>query len=135
MDKYTIDELLEKHYWIIDILPKQVPAGSKGQYAAVEAYYLERKRFSEIKQRHVDLVLKLNCYMDICIDGEVNPEPKILASRLPIRHMDIRLGEALIVSEPDETNLTVYNPDEALLELLKALASREGLFVWEPKNN
>ena len=48
-------------------------------------------------------------------------------------HLDIRSGEALIVSEPDETNLTVYNPDEALLELLRALASREGLFVWKPE--
>jgi hypothetical protein len=35
MEKYTIDELLQKPYWIIDILPRQVPADSKGQYAAV----------------------------------------------------------------------------------------------------
>ena len=27
----TIEEYLEKPYWVIDILPKQVPAGSKGQ--------------------------------------------------------------------------------------------------------
>ena len=34
----TIEELLNTPYWIIDILPKQVPAGGAGQYFAVEKY-------------------------------------------------------------------------------------------------
>lgn len=35
----NIDDLLQKPYWIIDILPKQVPADSSGQYFAVEKYF------------------------------------------------------------------------------------------------
>ena len=46
--KYSIDELLEKEYWIADILPQQVPPGSKGQYFAIEEYYFDQKRISEI---------------------------------------------------------------------------------------
>ena len=38
--KKTIDELLQCSYWIIDILPSQVPKDSPGQYFAVEDYFL-----------------------------------------------------------------------------------------------
>lgn len=38
----TIEELLEKPYWIIDILPKQVPKDSPGQYFAVEDFFLKK---------------------------------------------------------------------------------------------
>ena len=38
----TIDELLQAPYWIVDILPEQVPADGPGQYFAVERYYLRR---------------------------------------------------------------------------------------------
>lgn len=30
-----IEELMQKDYWIIDIMPKQVPKGSAGQYFAI----------------------------------------------------------------------------------------------------
>ena len=34
--KKTVDELLQCPYWVIDILPSQVPKDSPGQYFAVE---------------------------------------------------------------------------------------------------
>jgi hypothetical protein len=55
----TIEELLNTPYWIIDILPKQVPAGSAGQYFAIEKY-LRETQLSDIKKKHVNLILKLN---------------------------------------------------------------------------
>ena len=45
----TVEELLECPYWIIDILPLQVPKDSPGQYFAVEKYFLQDKRIEEIK--------------------------------------------------------------------------------------
>ena len=36
VEKKTVEELLQCPYWIIDILPSQVPADSPGQYFAVE---------------------------------------------------------------------------------------------------
>ena len=41
-------------------------------------------------------------------------------------------GEAMILSEPDDTHMTVFNADEKLLELIRVIASGEGLFVWSP---
>ena len=130
----TIDELLETPYWIADILPAQVPADSPGQYFAVEQYYLAEPRRTAIKQKHLNLILKLNCYRDLRLDEEAdpNPPPERIGDALFRRRLCIRTEDAMIVSEPDETWLTVYNPDEALLELIRALAAGEGLFVWKP---
>ena len=73
--------MLEKPYWIIDILPKQVPKDSPGQYFAVEDFFL-KEELSEIKKKHINVVLKLNCYMDITIDDDMNPSPEQIRDTL-----------------------------------------------------
>lgn len=132
--KKTIEELLQCPYWIIDIMPSQVPADSAGQYFTVEKYFLQRDRFTEIKQKHINLILKLNCYRDISIDDEVeiNPSPEYIAEQMKNRYLYIRIGESMILSEADDTHLTIFNPDSQLLELIRQIASGEGLYVWKP---
>ncbi len=34
----------------------------------------------------------------------------------------------------DDHYMTIYNPDEDLLELVRQCAHAEGLFVWGPKH-
>ena len=130
----TVEELLECPYWIVDILPSQVPEGSPGQYFAVEKYFLQGNRLKAIKQAHINLILKLNCYRDISISDEtaVNPLPEHLAAEMRKRYLYIMTGDSMILSEPDDTHLTVFNPDPQLLELIRQIASGEGLFVWKP---
>ena len=130
----NLDELFDAPYWIIDILPMQVPKDSSGQYFAVEKYFLAEDRLSDIKQKHINVILKLNCYRDISIDegSAINPSPEALADEMRSSHLCILVDEAMIVSEPDDTYMTVYNPDERLLELIEAIASSEGMFVWKP---
>ena len=132
--KKTVEDLLQSSYWIIDILPSQVPEDSPGQFFSVEEYFLQGDRIEEIKQKHIDLVLKLNCYRDISISDEtvVNPLPKHIADEMKKRYLYIMLGESMILSEPNDTHLTVFNPDSQLLELIRQIASGEGLFVWKP---
>ena len=134
MRKMSIDELLQKPYWIIDILPMQVPKDSPGQYFAVENYFLEEERLSAIKQKHINVILKLNCYRDLSIDEETekNPRPERIAEEMRKRYLYLMSDDAMILSEPDDTHMTVFNPDEELLKLLKLLASSEGLFLWKP---
>ena len=95
----TIDELLETPYWVIDILPQQVPAGSAEQFFAIEHHYLEPEQLARIKQRHIDVVLKLNCYRDISVDEGTtyNPSPALLASQIATTHTHILVDDALIV--------------------------------------
>lgn len=126
-----IEELLQAPYWIIDILPMQVPKDSSGQYFSVEDYFL-KEQLAEIKQKHINVILKLNCYMDIYIEEESNPAPGRIAAVMRERYIYIMIGNAMILSEPDDTHMTVFNPDEPLLELIRTISTAEGLFVWKP---
>ena len=130
----TVEELLQCPYWIIDILPSQVPKDSPGQYFSVEEYFLQGDRLEEIKHKHINLILKLNCYRDISISDEavINPLPEHIADEMKERYLYIMIGESMILSEPDDTHLTVFNPDPQLLELIRQIAFSEGLFVWKP---
>ena len=130
----TIDELLETQYWVIDILPEQVSAGAPGQYFAIERYWLEPSRLATVKRKHLDLILKLNCYRSVSLDEEetVNPDPERIEEAVLNRYVCILTGDSMIISEPDDLCLTLYNPDEQLLELIRPLAAGEGLFVWKP---
>ena len=130
----SIEDLLEMPYWIVDILPEQVKADSPGQYFTVERHWMKTCG-TEIKRRHADIVLKLNCYYDVWLDEEpeVNPTPHRIAEAILTRYVCILLGDSLIVSDPDDTNLTVYNPDERLLSLLETLCMGEGLYLWQPE--
>ncbi len=132
--KRSIEELLEKPYWILDVLPEQVKRDSPGQFFAVERYFLEPSRLAAVKESHVRTILKLNCYRSLSLDeeGKTNPPPEEIAEAVRTRHVCLLTEDALIVSDPDELYLTVYDPDEPLLGLLRALAAGEGLYLWKP---
>ncbi|MBO4849126.1 MAG: hypothetical protein J5586_08245 [Clostridia bacterium] len=129
----TVEDLLEAPYWVIDVLPKKVPDRSPGRYFAVEEYYLTEPRRSEIKRKHIDLVLKLYCYRRLMTeDAEPAPPPELIADRMLKDRVLIMTDGALLVSEPDCLYMTLYGPDAALLKLVRELAKGEGLYVWKP---
>ena len=130
----TIEELFETPYWIIDILPKQVPKDSPGQYFTIEDFFL-KEQLTEIKKKHIDVILKLNCYMDISIDGDKNPAPERIRDIMMERYVYIMLGDSMVLSEPDDTHMTVFNPDKELMDLIREISSSEGLFVWEVQSD
>ena len=132
--KRSVEELLEKPYWILDVLPEQVKRDSPGQFFAVERYFLEPSRLAAVKESHVRTILKLNCYRSLSLDeeSETNPPPEEIAEAVRTRHVCLLTEDALIVSDPDELYLTVYDPDEPLLDLLRTLAAGEGLYLWKP---
>ena len=138
--------LTAREYWLIDVLPKQVPANGGGQYFAVERRFLAHPHIDRIFRRFASAVLRLNCYYDLHLsrDGEHwtrNPDPVHLAARIEsIAGSQDRLwlligdAEALITVSGDDAYMTLYRPDAALLELIRVLAGAEGLFVWGPRN-
>ena len=132
--KTETEALFDAPCWIIDILPKQVPEGSGGQYFALEKYFLSEPARTEIRERHIRLILKLNCYRDVTLepDPEPNPPPERIVSAMRNGRALLRFGDSLIVSEPDDINMTLFGPDPEFLDLVKAAAPGEGLFVWQP---
>ena len=141
----NVFELLEKPYWVVDILPKQVPKDSAGQYFKVEQYFLKRR--PALCEKFVRVLLKLNCYLDMELseDGDswtLNPAPEALEKEIgacmddgpakAILYVFLRLEKTLIVIDWDSTNMTLYNPSETLLDLVRQLVMPEGLYLWKP---
>ena len=137
-------QLLEGPYWIVDILPEQVDADAGGQYFAVERYFLEQSRIVPLRRKYAEMLLRLNCYYDMavsfdsCMSWETNPDPEAFAARVAglSGHDFLRAlfeeQNAMIDYDHNDTYLTVYDPDFALLDKVRALAAGSGLFVWSP---
>lgn len=132
--EWRIDRLLETPYWIIDILPKQVPKNSPGQYPSVEQFFLKSYVIAEKK---TEILLKLNCYYDLQIVTEkeelTNPAPEVLANLIRTDCFNILVSNALMATDFQDTYMTLYNPDNNLLSLVRQLAASAGLFVWKPE--
>ena len=130
-----------EEYWVIDFLPVLVPADGVGQYFAVEEYLRSSEEGKEIYERFVRLLLKLNCYDDLCVtSGEddepvINPEPAQLADlvcacRKPGYGLCMRTGSAAVITlNSEDLYMTLYEPDDDLLRLMGMLCASEGLFL------
>ena len=140
IDENYIDEHIRKHYWIIDILPKQVPSDKRGPYFTIEEYFLKPEQMKQICQRFGNLMIKLNCYYNFsaCHAFEhwvENPKPEDLMEWLRSNQMlyvGIESEDAMIGFTGDDHYMTLYNPSQSLLDLVLPLAASEGLFVWNP---
>ncbi len=139
------DGLREKEYWLVDVLPMQVPEHSGGQYFAVEHCFLSHPLIDGIFRKFAAVVLKLNCYYEIRIssDGEYwtsNPDPVQLTKCIeacaggPGRLcLLLGRGDGLLTLNGDDAYMTLYHPEKKVLELIRVLAGAEGLFVWGPR--
>jgi hypothetical protein len=136
-------ETENRPYWIIDILPKQVPADSPGRYFTVEKYFLAH--LDELCRKFARVLIKLNCYraLRVSMDNEqwtedFSPEDletffqDSVDTHTPL-FIRILPSEALLAFTGDDHYLTLYAPDEDLLTLLRPLTASEGLFVWTPE--
>ena len=142
----TIEEYLKRPYWVIDILPKQVPADGKGQYFRIEKYFLEHPQIDNIYRKFTNILLKLNCYEDIDVSGDgedwiTNPAPEELEAALlkcmadkQMFYIILKSADVLITVSGNDTYMTVYNPTEEMTELIRSLADSEGLAIWQPNN-
>ena len=136
-----IEHLLTKPYWIIDILPKQVPANSGGQYFTIEKYFLSPPHVDAIYHKFANVLLKLNCYVDIMVfnvNGETwveNPAPddleQMVLERKPL-FVVLKQSQAMLSITGDDHNMTVYGANEETLQFLSTITASEGLYVWKP---
>ena len=128
-----IEELLQKPFWIIDILPEQVKKDGPGQYFEVEKFFLKDK---DLRKKQLNVILKLNCYYDIrvWIDSEPveNPSPNKLKELVGKTHLNIEVGEAFIMVDDADTHMAIFNAEGRLLEMVKQLVAAEGMFMWQP---
>lgn len=135
----NIDQLLEKTCYVIDFLPERVPEDSDGQYFDVDYYLLNSSRYVILKDRSVNVILKLMCYYHTRIlwDEWIDkPDPELvenIVSEIMDNHsgtLDCLFPEEnmLLVFDWDSLYLAVYNPPQRAHELMKQIAASEGLF-------
>ena len=136
-----IEELLSKPYWIVDILPKQVPADAGGQYFTIENYFLKSPHVDAIYRKFAGVLLKLNCYVDLAVfkvedeSWMENPAPddleRLVLERRPLIVV-LKQSQTMLSITGDDHNMTLYGADEETLQLISSIASAEGLSVWKP---
>ena len=136
-----IEELLSKPYWIVDILPNQVPVNSGGQYFTIEKYFLTSPHVDAIYRKFALVLLKLNCYVDLAVfkvedeSWMENPAPddleRLVLERRPL-FVVLKQSQTMLSITGDDHNMTLYGADEETLQLISSIASAEGLSVWKP---
>ena len=123
-----IEELLNAPCWIIDILPGRVPEDKAKEYAELEKVFLYTEN---LKRKFYNVLMKLRCYFDFKI---VMPECDASVYKLwglvGHKNLQIIVGEALLVLDPDDMYMSLYNPSDDMLELVKSIAATEGMCVW-----
>ena len=140
-------ELLEGPYYIIDRFPKQVPGddATANRYFPVHHYLRKPERMKVLRRKFAEILLRLNCYhemavsFDSCYNWEINPEPEAFADKLEnfegndfLRVIFEKEGAMIDFEPDDDTCMTLFDPKEHLLELVRQLAASEGFFVWQP---
>ena len=116
-----------------DLNGEQIAALSK---LLQEEYVVEGDLRREVNG-NIRRLIAVNCYRGIRLDedGESNPSPEQTAEAMRNRSVCIMTGDSMIVSEPDDMYMTLFNADAELLSLFRTLAAGEGLYVWKPEKN
>ena len=136
-----INELLEKPCHVIDFLPQRVPNTSNGHFFDVEYYLLNSKKRHEMKNRYVNIILKLMCYYRTSIlwnGWNNNPKPadieaavsEIMENHSGTLNILFPDEDTLLVFEWDCLNFAVYNLSESMKEIVEKIALSEGFFCW-----
>lgn len=140
----VLNDLLEKPYYVIDFLPRQVPRDGDGQFFRIENYLLNNYERYGLRDRFIRTILKLMCYYRVTVHwGEwlEQPAPEqiaeivdtIMENHSGYMNMLFPDKNALLVLEWDCLNLTLYNPDAELIALAEQAAQSEGLFCRKPE--
>ena len=48
--------------------------------------------------------------------------------------VNILVNDTMIISDPEDTHMTIFDQDKELLLLVRELAAGEGMFVWRAEN-
>lgn len=138
----TVEERLTMPYWVIDILPEQVPADRGAHWLRLERACLAEPHRTRIRRRFAGVLLRLNAYVSFRVmtpeEDMVwdDPAPDRLAALLTETDLDLLIlpeGEdSLITVNRDDLYMTLYHPSDAMLRRVGALAAAEGLFLRRP---
>ena len=134
-----LDRLLERECYIIDFLPKQVHRDSRGQFFEVENYLLNTHARYGLNNKYISIILKIMCYYPVSIQwGKWIEQPKpeqvveIIDAIMENHSGDVDIllpdQDVLLQFGWDCLNMSIYNPNEEMCEILEKIAISEGMF-------
>ena len=139
----TVERLLEDDYWIIDILPSQIPIEKQAEYRALTDEYYESGKIAQLHQRYADILTMINSRFKtdmLCMpEDEWTISPDDVAVKDAVIHhtergcVDLLLPEeeTLISLQAEDLYITVYHPTEEILSLLRQAVSESGFYIWQ----
>ena len=139
----TVERLLEDDYWIIDILPSQIPIEKQAEYRALTDEYFESGKVAQLHRRYADILTMINSRFKtamLCMpEDEWTISPDDVAVKDAVIHhteqgcVDLLLTEeeTLISLQAEDLYITVYHPTEELLSLLRQAVSESGFYIWQ----
>ena len=140
MYEELIEALSTQPCWVVDLLPKQVPAHSRGSFFAVERYYRQQEQMEQLHSRFLRVLLGLACYYPFAVSFDAGehwtqqPAPAELADallQLPANGSFLAVfpeNEAFVSFDGSDICMSVYHPAGEFLQLLQQLAAAAGLF-------
>ena len=139
------DDLITAAFYVVDFLPRQVPADGGGQFFAVERYYMKKDRLKTLYRHFARILLKLNCYYDFIVGTDETWMAELSPKELHRKVLRCADGGDLQILLPSENalvtliggdlNMTVFNPTREILNVLSPLAAAESVFLWQPPQN
>ena len=139
----TVERLLEDDYWIIDILPSQIPIEKQAEYRALTDEYFESGKVAQLHRRYADILTMINSRFKtamLCMpEDEWTISPHNNDVKDAVMHhtergcVDLLLPEeeTLISLQAEDLYITVYHPTEELLSLLRQTVSESGFYIWQ----
>ena len=139
----TVERLLEDDYWIIDILPSQIPIEKQAEYRALTDEYFESGKVAQLHRRYADILTMINSRYNtamLCMpEDEWTISPDDVAVKDAVIHhtergcVDLLLPEeeTLISLQAEDLYITVYHPTEEILSLLRQAVSESGFYIWQ----
>ena len=139
----TVERLLEDDYWIIDILPSQIPIEKQAEYRALTDEYFESGKVAQLHRRYADILTMINSRFKtamLCMPEDewtISPDNSAVNDAV-IHHtergcVDLLLPEeeTLISLQAEDLYITVYHPTEEILSLLRQAVSESGFYIWQ----
>ena len=141
-----LEELLQTPCYSIDFLPQPIPPAALSQFRTIQHHLLNSEKRQEIKNRIVNILLKLLCfltaitlwdgwkeqfsplYIFFSIEQAVDTVMENLSGSLYLLFWQ---EESLLVFEWDALSLSLYHPSQQLLDLAQTIARSEGFFLYQ----
>ncbi|MFR3727690.1 hypothetical protein [Lacrimispora sp.] len=140
-----VEELLEQPYYVIDFLPRQVQKDEGYFFFEVEEYFLNSNELDRISEKFIHIILKTLCYFEFSVYKEkwlnsVTPKKlasvikKVVTKQKGFIYILLSQNNILIEINGGDLHISVFNCNEKVESIMKALAISEGLFLRKFRN-